>query len=74
MLGRKAYWTPHALVIILSSAAYAVPQEDYLILAAMTVVVVGGTYAVSRFLNRGGWDIHLRAFLYATIPFWFLIK
>ena len=70
----QLYWTPHALVISLGMMPYTIVIEDWLPFLLMIVVVVGGTYLVSRFLNKFGIDVIGRGLLYATIPLWFLIR
>ena len=67
------YWIPHAFIISLCMLPYAVVNSDYICFGLMMAVVIGGTYVVSRFLNRFGIDVILRGILYATIPLYFLI-
>lgn len=68
------FWSLHGFVVSLGMLPYAVFSHQYLVFALMSVVVTGGTYLVSRFLNKNGADVILRGVFYSTMPFWFLIK
>jgi len=70
----KFYWTGHALLISLTFLFFSIVFNLLLQFFLMLFIVVGGTYLVSRFLNKNGYDVFLRGFLYSTIPFWFLLK
>jgi hypothetical protein len=68
------YWTPHAAVITLGMFLYAFVYCAWLPFIVMFIIVVGGTYLVSRFLSKFfGADVLLRGLLYATIPLWFWV-
>lgn len=56
-------WTPHALVIGLAMLVVSVWAG-----LVVTVISVGLTYLVSRFLAKGGVDVFLRGLLYASLP------
>ena len=72
--GDKWYWTPHAFVTGLCMLPYTIINQEWLCFSIMMVVVTGGTYLVSKFLNRFYADVILRGLLYTTIPLWFLIR
>ena len=71
---KKVYWIVHAGITGMSMLPYTIVNHDYLCFGLMFIAVVGGTYIVSRWLDRLYIDVVLRGLLYATMPLWFLIK
>ena len=67
-------WSIHGFVIAIGMVGYAFFLKEWCQFAVMVAVVTVGTFTVSRFFYRGGWDVYLRGLLYATMPLWFLIR